>query len=185
VVDFLQGHGCFIFATASKPTLHHIWSPVYWTPWVKEPEMNVKITSVSVEVKTARNTTFTSHFILHGVILNKHMDDLTFQFSEFLSVWISTVGGWEPRYRCRCSDWLRAWRLRVRSSNPGRVKNFHFSISSRPTLRSSQPHIQWVPGQLSLGVKRQGREADHWPPTSAEVKKTWIYTSIPPYAFMA
>jgi hypothetical protein len=30
-----------------------------------------------------------------------------------------------------------------------------------------------------------GREADHSPPTSAEVKKMWIYTSTPPYAFMA
>jgi hypothetical protein len=36
-----------------------------------------------------------------------------------------------------------------------------------------------------LGVKLPGREADHSPPTSAEVKKMWIYTSIPPYAFMA
>jgi hypothetical protein len=35
------------------------------------------------------------------------------------------------------------------------------------------------------GVKRPGREADHLPPTSAEVKKMWIYTSTSPYAFMA
>jgi hypothetical protein len=35
------------------------------------------------------------------------------------------------------------------------------------------------------GVKRQGREADHSPPTSAEVKKMWIYTFTPPYVFMA
>jgi hypothetical protein len=35
------------------------------------------------------------------------------------------------------------------------------------------------------GVKRPGREADHSPPTTAEVKKMWIYTSTPPYAFMA
>jgi hypothetical protein len=35
------------------------------------------------------------------------------------------------------------------------------------------------------GVKRPGREADHLPPTSAEVKKTWIYTCAPPYAFKA
>jgi hypothetical protein len=35
------------------------------------------------------------------------------------------------------------------------------------------------------GVKRPRREADHSPPTSAEVKKTWIYTSPPLYAFMA
>jgi hypothetical protein len=31
----------------------------------------------------------------------------------------------------------------------------------------------------------QGREADHSPPTNAEVKKTWVYTSTRPYAFMA
>jgi hypothetical protein len=46
--------------------------------------------------------------------------------------------------------------------------------------RSTQSHVQWVPG----GVKRQGREADHLPPTSAEVKKTWIYTTSPPHPFM-
>jgi hypothetical protein len=38
---------------------------------------------------------------------------------------------------------------------------------------------------LFSGVKRPGREADHSPPTSVEVKKMWIYTSTPPYTFMA
>jgi hypothetical protein len=66
------------------------------------------------------------------------------------------------------------------SSSPDKVKNFHFSISSRPALGSTQPPIKWVPG-----IKRQGREADHSPPTSAEVKKLWIYTSTSPYVFMA
>jgi hypothetical protein len=55
--------------------------------------------------------------------------------------------------------------------SPGRVKNFLFSTSSRPALRSTQPLIQWVPGALSPGVKRPGPEADHSPPTIAEVKK--------------
>jgi hypothetical protein len=41
------------------------------------------------------------------------------------------------------------------------------------------------PGALSPRVKRQEREADHSPPASAEVKKMWIYTSTPLYAFMA
>jgi hypothetical protein len=36
-----------------------------------------------------------------------------------------------------------------------------------------------------LGVKRQGREADHSPPSSAEVKNAWSYTSTPVYAFKA
>jgi hypothetical protein len=55
--------------------------------------------------------------------------------------------------------------------------NFHFSMSPRPALGFT--------GAPSLGVKRQGREADHLPPASTEVKKMWIYTSTPPYAFMA
>jgi hypothetical protein len=52
-----------------------------------------------------------------------------------------------------------------------RVKNFHFSTSSKPTLGPTHPPIQWVPRPLSPGVKRKGREADHSPQTSAEVKK--------------
>jgi hypothetical protein len=39
-------------------------------------------------------------------------------------------------------------------------------------------------GTLSPWIKRLGSEADHSPPTSAEVKKMWIYTSTPPYVFM-
>jgi hypothetical protein len=35
------------------------------------------------------------------------------------------------------------------------------------------------------GVKRPGREAEHSVPTTAEVKKMWIYTPTPSYAFMA
>jgi hypothetical protein len=34
-------------------------------------------------------------------------------------------------------------------------------------------------GALSSGIKQLT------PPTSDEVKKTWIYTSTPPYAFIA
>jgi hypothetical protein len=69
---------------------------------------------------------------------------------------------------------------------PGPVgsKNFQFSMSSRPALGSTLPPIQWVPGALSPGIKRPGREANHSPPAIAEVKKMWIYTSTPPYAFM-
>jgi hypothetical protein len=58
-------------------------------------------------------------------------------------------------------------------------------MSSRPALGSSQPPTQTVPVTLSPGVKRPRREGDQSPPASAEVKKMWIYTSTPPYAFMA
>jgi hypothetical protein len=75
-------------------------------------------------------------------------------------------------------DLLWAGRPRGRSSSPGRVKNFHFSISSRPAL-GTQPAIQWVQAALSPGLNRQGREADHSSPTSAEIKKIRIYTFTP------
>jgi hypothetical protein len=62
---------------------------------------------------------------------------------------------------------------------------FLFTTASRTALGSTQPPIQWVPGALSLGVKRPGREADRSPPSSAEVKIAWSYTSAPQYVFMA
>jgi hypothetical protein len=36
-----------------------------------------------------------------------------------------------------------------------------------------------VPGAHSPGVKRPGREADHSPPASVEVKKIWIIHPLP------
>jgi hypothetical protein len=80
----------------------------------------------------------------------------------------------------RYSDWLRPGRPRGRSSSPGRVQNTHFSISSRPTTKSTLSSIYWVPGAHSSGIKRQRLEADHKPPTWAKVNKTRTSTSTPP-----
>jgi hypothetical protein len=62
---------------------------------------------------------------------------------------------------------------------------FLFTTASRAALGPIQPPIHWVSGALSLGVKRPGCEAEHSPPSSAEVKNAWSYTSTPQYAFMA
>jgi hypothetical protein len=56
-------------------------------------------------------------------------------------------------------------------------KIFLFSTQFTPVLGPTQPPIQWVPGALSSGVMRARPEDDHSPPTNAEVKKTWLYTS--------
>jgi hypothetical protein len=45
---------------------------------------------------------------------------------------------------------------------------FYFNI-----LRPTHPPSQWVHGALSRRVKRPGREANHLPPSSAEVKE-WV-----------
>jgi hypothetical protein len=62
---------------------------------------------------------------------------------------------------------------------------FLFTTAARTALRPTQPPIKWVSGALPLGVNRQGREADHSPPSSAEVKNAWSYTSIPQHAFIS
>jgi hypothetical protein len=48
---------------------------------------------------------------------------------------------------------------------------FLFTAVSRMALGPTQTPIQWVPGVLSLGLKQLGREVDHSPPCSAEVKE--------------
>jgi hypothetical protein len=48
---------------------------------------------------------------------------------------------------------------------------FLFTTTSRTAVVPTQTPIQWVPGALSLEVKRQVREADHSPPSSAEVEE--------------
>jgi hypothetical protein len=61
----------------------------------------------------------------------------------------------------------RGFRVRF-PAGAGNVSLHHrVQNGSGPT----QLPIQWVPGALSLGVKRPEREADHSPPSSAEVKE--------------
>jgi hypothetical protein len=48
---------------------------------------------------------------------------------------------------------------------------FLFTTACRTALGPTKPPIQWLPGALSLGVERPGREADHSPLSSAEVKE--------------
>jgi len=45
------------------------------------------------------------------------------------------------------------------------------ATAPRPAPGPTQPPIQWLPGVLSLGIKRQAREADDSPQSSAEVEE--------------
>jgi hypothetical protein len=82
--------------------------------------------------------------------------------------------------------WATGWTIGVLGFDSWRrLGIFLFTTASRTALGPTQPPIQWVPGVPSLEVKRPGREADHSPTSSAEVKNAWSYTSTPLYVFMA
>jgi hypothetical protein len=64
--------------------------------------------------------------------------------------------------------WAEGWAVGVLVFDSRRgLGAFLFAAASRPALGPSQR----VPGTPSLGVKRSGREADHSPPPTAEVKE--------------
>jgi hypothetical protein len=54
-----------------------------------------------------------------------------------------------------------------------------FATIYRPALGPKQPPIQRVTEGLSLAVKRPERETDNLPPSSAEDKNVWSFTSTP------
>jgi hypothetical protein len=61
---------------------------------------------------------------------------------------------------------------------------FLFVTVTRTALGPTQPLSIGYHGLFTWGVKRLGRETDHSPPSSAEAKNEWSYTSTPQYAFM-
>jgi hypothetical protein len=80
-------------------------------------------------------------------------------------------------------SWATGWM--IEGSSPGRGWQL-FSSPQRPDRAPgpTQPPIQWIPWSLSVRVKRSRCEADHSPPSSAEVKIAWSNTSTP-YIVMA
>jgi hypothetical protein len=69
-----------------------------------------------------------------------------------------------------------------RGSIPGRgERNFPLAFVSRPALRPTQPPVQWVPGVLSPGVKRdRGVTLTTHPHLVPRSRNSRSYTSSPP-----
>jgi hypothetical protein len=113
----------------------------------------------------------------HIVSLQLYSPQLKFplDWCYFVKHFIDNVIWWAADWTIGVLGIYSRWGLEI----------FLFITASRTALGPTQPPIQWVPGALSLGVKRPGREADHSPPSSAEVKNAWSYTSTPKYVFMA
>jgi hypothetical protein len=67
---------------------------------------------------------------------------------------------------------------------PEGAETILFAAVSIPALECTQPPVQLI-SALSPGLKRPGREADFPPPSNAEVKNAWSYTSTLSYFYMA
>lgn len=84
------------------------------------------------------------------------------------------VGIGDFKFLVLCS-WKTNFNLEVTGYHPV-IGNF---ISPGSTvLGPTQSSIELVPGALPLGVKHPGCEANRPPPTSTEVKNTWICTVL-------
>jgi hypothetical protein len=107
------------------------------------------------------------------VSLSVHLSASLFILLIHLCVWM---------YLCTClftyvgphihlsqySVWLRTGQPGSRGSIPARGKGFLYPDSA---LRPTQPSARWLPWVVFPGVKRgRGSDADHSPPSSAEVK---------------
>jgi hypothetical protein len=57
--------------------------------------------------------------------------------------------------------------------------NFIHPKACRLDLSTTQPPLQWIPGTLSPGIKGPGREADHSPASSAEIKNDEAIPALP------
>jgi hypothetical protein len=87
---------------------------------------------------------------------------------------ISQVSGrdWRAVIAQSVQRWATGWTIGVLRFDSRRgLGIFLFTTAYRTDLGPTQPPIQWVLGALSLGIKQPGREADHSPPSNAEVKE--------------
>jgi hypothetical protein len=65
---------------------------------------------------------------------------------------------------------------------PAGTEGLLFCKTTRAPLGPTQPPVRWIPGFYE-GVKLLGRDVDHSPSPSGEVKNEWSYTSNPAVCF--
>jgi hypothetical protein len=130
------------------------------------------------EVTSAWSYTSTTPYVFLAWCLVKTRHIYVFRSLAESSMWIMTI--LTNSQRISVSTVTRLWFL-----GPGFVsrqkKNFFlFSTVSKTAVEPTQSPMKWV-----LEVTVLGCEADHSPPSRAEVKNAWRYTSTSSYVFVA
>jgi hypothetical protein len=90
---------------------------------------------------------------------------------------------WDSSVSSVISYGLDGWEVDIKGANASLVH-----VVQKSSGAYWDPN-KWVGTDSSIfggggGIKWPGCEADHSPLTSAKVKNTWIYTSIPSHVFM-
>lgn len=93
----------------------------------------------------------------------KYITFIFFALNVFLYYYLNR--GWDNSVGI-----VMSYGLGGQGSIPDKGKIIPMSIVSRLTLGPIKPPIQWVPAALSPWLKRPGGEAEHSPPSPAEVK---------------
>jgi hypothetical protein len=94
----------------------------------------------------------------------RHMDQIHIE-----NIVLSTLNYIEIFYVNVMQSWgssvsiVSDYRLGDRGSIPAEAKDFPLASVSRPALRPTHSPVQWVPGVVSGGKMRLGRDTDHTP----------------------
>jgi hypothetical protein len=122
-----------------------------------------------------RQRTCLNHFHLHNLLPHYW----AFPYCPLYSSWLPKFLMKIISSASRATGRVPASRATGRVRLPAEARDFLYSTESRQALGPIQPPIQWLQGALSVGVKRPGCEADHSPPSSAEVRNTWSIHQLP------
>jgi hypothetical protein len=88
--------------------------------------------------------------------------------------WRKTI--YMPPFSPSCTSWTSGSQTPLHQHSSNKC----YFLFSATTSCFFCPWVCNVPGELSTGIKRLGREADHSPAFSAEVKNAWSYTPTSP-----
>jgi hypothetical protein len=134
-----------------------------------------KISKWNTTAVKASKLAMKEFFKFHGEVKQKKWKTetlfYTITYQSFINIYLWMLVS-RSRHSSVVQRWPTGWIIEGFESWQG-LGIFLFTIASRAALGPTQPPSQWVPGVLSVGVKRPVCAADHSPTSSTDVKE-WV-----------